>query len=101
MYSILLTIFQFSEAESILTCSLTYYNSTSFLKDFLLKGIPMKAIQEWLGHSNFSTTANIYAHLDSNSKQLSAQVITSAFETKKEIEESDSTISYDELALEN
>ena len=51
--------------------------------------------------SNFSTTANIYAHLDSNSKQLSAQVITSAFETKKEIEESDSTISYDELALEN
>ena len=67
----------------------------------LAKGIPMKAIQEWLGHSNFSTTANIYAHLDSNSKQLSAQVITSAFETKKEIEESDSTISYDELALEN
>ena len=34
----------------------------------LAKGIPMKAIQEWLGHSNFSTTANIYAHLDSNSK---------------------------------
>lgn len=67
----------------------------------LAKGIPMKAIQEWLGHSNFSTTANIYAHLDSNSKQLSAQVITSAFETKKEIEERDSTISYDELALEN
>lgn len=24
----------------------------------------MKDIQEWLGHSNFSTTANIYAHLD-------------------------------------
>lgn len=67
----------------------------------LAKGIPMKAIQEWLGHSNFSTTANIYAHLDSNSKQLSAQVITSAFETKKENEESDSTISYNELALEN
>ncbi|MEI3428537.1 MAG: hypothetical protein V8Q82_04845 [Christensenellales bacterium] len=21
-------------------------------------------IQEWLGHSDFSTTANIYAHLD-------------------------------------
>ena len=38
MYSILLPIFQFSEAESILTCSLTYYNSTSFLKDFLWKG---------------------------------------------------------------
>ncbi|MCI6007195.1 MAG: hypothetical protein MRZ25_02950 [Ruminococcus sp.] len=24
----------------------------------------MKQIQEWLGHSDFSTTANIYAHLD-------------------------------------
>ena len=53
----------------------------------LAKGIPMKAIQEWLGHSNFSTTANIYAHLDSNSKQLSAQAITSALRNEKEIEE--------------
>ena len=63
----------------------------------LAKGIPMKAIQEWLGHSNFSTTANIYAHLDSNSKQLSAQAITSAFETKKEIEECDSSTSSNKL----
>ena len=63
----------------------------------LAKGIPMKAIQEWLGHSNFSTTANIYAHLDSNSKQLSAQAITSAFETKKEIEERDSSTSSNKL----
>lgn len=45
----------------------------------LAKGVPMKAIQEWLGHSNFSTTANIYAHLDSNSKQFSADTISSAF----------------------
>ena len=45
----------------------------------------MKAIQEWLGHSIFATTANIYAHLDSNSKQLSAHVITSAFEAKKKL----------------
>ena len=63
----------------------------------LAKGIPMKAIQEWLGHSNFSTTAKIYAHLDSNSKQLSAQAITSAFETKKEIEECDSSTSSNKL----
>lgn len=63
----------------------------------LAKGIPIKAIQEWLGHSNFSTTANIYAHLDSNSKQLSAQAITSAFETKKEIEECDSSTSSNKL----
>ena len=51
--------------------------------------------------SNFSTTANIYAHLDSNSIQLSAQAITSAFETKKEIEESDSSTSYEKLAYAN
>ena len=61
----------------------------------LAKGIPMKSIQEWLGHSNFLTTANIYAHLDSNSKQLSAQTLASALsvnkDIKKEIEESDSS----------
>lgn len=67
----------------------------------LAKGVSMKAIQEWLGHSNFSTTANIYAHLDSNSKQLSAQAITSAFGTKKEIEEYDSSTSSEKLALVN
>lgn len=42
----------------------------------LLKhGIPMKAIQEWLGHSTFEVTANTYAHLDYSSKQRSAQQI--------------------------
>ena len=48
----------------------------------LSKNIPMKAIQEWLGHSDFSTTANIYAHLDINSKLLSAEAISSAFSFK-------------------
>ena len=38
----------------------------------LKEGVPMKQIQEWLGHSDISTTANIYAHLDSQSKNLSA-----------------------------
>lgn len=38
----------------------------------LKQGVPMKQIQEWLGHSDISTTANIYAHLDSQSKVLSA-----------------------------
>ena len=28
----------------------------------LANNVPMKKIQEWLGHSDFSTTANIYAH---------------------------------------
>ena len=56
-----------------------------------------KSITKWLGHSNFSTTANIYAHLDNNPKQLSAQAITSAFETKKEIEELGSSTSSNKL----
>lgn len=29
-------------------------------------------IQLWLGHSDFSTTANIYAHLDMSGKQATA-----------------------------
>ena len=28
------------------------------------KGVQMKLIQQWLGHSNISTTANIYSHVD-------------------------------------
>ena len=35
----------------------------------------MKQIQEWLGHSDFSTTANIYAHLDYSSKLTSADAM--------------------------
>ena len=41
----------------------------------LANGVPMKQIQEWLGHSDFSTTANIYAHLDYHSKLTSAEAM--------------------------
>lgn len=41
----------------------------------LANGVPLKQIQEWLGHSAFSTTANIYAHLDYRSKISSAQAM--------------------------
>lgn len=41
----------------------------------LANGVPMKQIQDWLGHSDFSTTANIYAHLDYNSKLTSASAL--------------------------
>ena len=44
----------------------------------LANGVPMKQIQEWLGHSDFSTTANIYAHLDYSSKLHSADVMLSS-----------------------
>lgn len=45
----------------------------------LSNGVSMKQIQEWLGHSNYSTTANIYAHLDSKSKEVSAETISKLF----------------------
>ena len=41
----------------------------------LANGVPMKQIQEWLGHSDIGTTANIYAHLDYNSKIVSANTL--------------------------
>ncbi len=41
----------------------------------LANDIPMKAIQEWLGHSNFSITANLYSHLEYNAKLASAETI--------------------------
>lgn len=43
----------------------------------LANGVPLKQIQDWLGHSDFSTTANIYAHLDYSSKISSAQAMVS------------------------
>ena len=42
----------------------------------LANGVPMKQIQEWLGHSDFSTTANIYSHLEYSSKLDSANSIS-------------------------
>ena len=45
----------------------------------LSQGIPMKQIQDWLGHSTFATTADIYSHLDFASKQDSADAIAQAF----------------------
>lgn len=38
----------------------------------LANGVSLKEIQDWLGHSDFSTTANIYAHLDKTTKTNSA-----------------------------
>ncbi len=44
----------------------------------LVNGVPMKMIQDWLGHSDISTTANIYSHLDSNSMIASVGIIGNA-----------------------
>jgi len=59
----------------------------------LAAGVQMKSIQEWMGHSTFSTTADIYSHLDHTSKLKSASALTNIFsfgqvEDNLEIQES-------------
>lgn len=44
-----------------------HHSCASLLLD---RGVEMKAVQEWLGHSNIGTTANIYSHLEFKSKLL-------------------------------
>ena len=71
-------------AKGIDSCAREYASAnglklTEFLPEYNRygRGAPLKQIQDWLGHSNFSTTANIYAHLDYSSKLSSAQAMVS------------------------
>lgn len=41
-------------------------------------GCPMKYIQAWLGHADFQTTANTYAHLDMRDKAMLARCLNDA-----------------------
>lgn len=47
-------------------------------------GVSLKEIQEWLGHSDISTTSNIHTHLDYSSKVSSANAILSVYPTHKD-----------------
>ena len=49
----------------------------------LANGVSMKEIQEWLGHSSYNTTANIYTHVDKKSKENSAETISNVFSKRK------------------
>lgn len=46
----------------------------------LANGAQMKDIQDWLGHSDFSTTANIYSHLDYTAKLSSAETLVTSLD---------------------
>jgi DNA-binding LytR/AlgR family response regulator len=44
----------------------------------------MKAIQVWLGHSNYAITANLYSHLEYNAKVISAETIARVLDSEAE-----------------
>ena len=50
----------------------------------LANDVPMKAIQEWLGHSNYAITANLYSHLEYNAKVISAETIVRVLDGEAE-----------------
>lgn len=67
----------------------------------LANGVPMKQIQEWLGHADYGTTANIYSHLNYSSKLNSANTISNVFDfSKQEVQENMKVKSQKEIELE-
>ena len=80
--------------EGIIPCSVFCFHGDGLIFCFhdlshtcasllLSNGIPMKQIQIWLGHSTFSTTADIYAHLDFSAQEQSAAAMGAMFQRKE------------------
>ena len=70
----------------------------SCASNMLASGVPLKEIQEWLGHSDFSTTANVYSHLDFSFKIKAANTILSAYSDEQPIVKKESELSLLEKA---
>jgi len=69
-----------------------FHDTRHSCASLLLKnGVSMKEIQAWLGHSDYGTTANLYAHLDvETSKFQSAQRLSSGlFGNSEKVKEVD------------
>lgn len=72
---------------------ITFHELRHSCASLLLKsGVSMKEIQEWLGHSSFNTTANIYAHLDSTSKEETGAAIASKIDISRALSPAGSRI---------
>ena len=56
----------------------------TFASILINQDVPLLNVSTFLGYSDLSTTANIYAHLDKSKKQESADVISSIFNKAKE-----------------
>lgn len=67
----------------------------------LANGVSMKEIQEWLGHSDFATTANIYSHLDYSKKISSANMMVSVIGNKKPLSSANESDNLEESVLES
>ena len=49
----------------------------------LNNGCGLKDVQEWMGHSDIQTTANIYGHLDTSRKQSLADKLTECLHERR------------------
>ena len=56
------------------------YSCASLL---LNNGCGLKDVQEWMGHSDIQTTANIYGHLDTSRKQSLADKLTKCLHERR------------------